>query len=81
MPTFTLFHLFTYNFARFARFVSLFRVLVHATGMSSQRTDAEKATVCFPMLVRSFGAKVHRANTSARGRPVFDINTKLAAGE
>ena len=26
-------------------------------------------------------SKVHRANTSARGRPVFDINTKLAAGE
>ena len=26
-----------------------------STGISSQRTDAEKATVCFPMLVRSFG--------------------------
>ena len=26
-----------------------------STGMSSQRTDAEKATVCFPVLVRSFG--------------------------
>ena len=26
-----------------------------STGVSFQRTDAEKATVCFPMLVRSFG--------------------------
>ena len=26
-----------------------------STGMSSQRTDAEKATVCFPVLVRSLG--------------------------
>ena len=34
-----------------------------STGISSQRTDAEKATVCFPMLVRSFvsfhGVYVH----------------------
>ena len=26
-----------------------------STGISSQRTDAEKATVCFPVLVRSLG--------------------------
>ena len=26
-------------------------------------------------------SKVHRANAVTRGRPVFDINTKLAAGE
>lgn len=26
-------------------------------------------------------SKMHRANAGTRGRPVFDINTKLAAGE
>ena len=26
-------------------------------------------------------SKVHRTNAGSRGRPVFDINTKLAAGE
>ena len=49
------------NVALTANNVSIFFAKLKAfrffksTGMSSQRTDAEKATVCFPMLVRSFG--------------------------